>query len=338
MIPPAFRLAYNRAMPLFPLLMLWLWAIPLAHALPLAPMDPQRLAAAGGGSAWFDGYHPRRNPAAGALYSGREDVRLRLFWGPRTRRTPWAGGEAVRDQRLLGGELGLPRLPLALGAYTQARFQRIQGLEGGRLVTRELWRLESGADVARLLLDRAGQGLRIGLGLTPKLVSLRPRAAREDPALADPAAPLLRAGHDASLDMDLGLGGTFRFRWRWALVGRDLFAGRTPWPDGSGAFGGPHWRVAGAYEGPRWAGTVELDANATHRGLGGRERRLIMATRLHLAGVKLYTGVAPDLLGNGPLRWGLGVAAAWRGASVELGLQREGPGRGVTALGLGWSF
>ncbi len=325
-------------MPLLPLLVLWLWAASFAHALPPAPMDPLRLAAAGGGTAWFDGYHPRRNPAAGALYSGREDVRLRLFWSPRTLRTPWDGGEAVTDQRLLGGELGLPRLPLALGAFAQARFQRIQGLEEGRLVTRELWRVESGADVARLLVDRAGRGMRIALGLTPKLVSLRPRAAREDPALADPSAPVLRSAHDARLDMDLGLAGSFRFHWRWALVGRDLFAGRTPWPDGSGAFGGPHWRAAGAYEGPRWAGTVELDVNAVHRGLGGRERRLVIAARVNLTGVRLYTGVAPDLLGNAPLRWGTGLAVAWRGLSLEAALQRSGPGGGITALGLGWAF
>ena len=321
----------------FPLL----WLPLVACALPPPVGDPAGLAMAGAGAALADvDYRPRLNPAAGALASDRDDVHLRLAWSPEGR-TPWPGnGAPVEDRRLLGGELGLPHLPVSLGAFTQARFTRIQGASGSELVTREAWRIESGADVARLWVDRAGQGRRIGVGVSAKLVSLRLRAAREAAATADPAHPRLQRAHDGRLDLDVGALGTWAFRWRWALVARDLFAGKTPWPDGVGALAdGPSATAALAWRGPRWSWAADLDLTARHRGLGGRERRLALglawATGEHLT---LRAGAAPDLLGHGALRLGGGVRLRWGGLAVEAAAQKQGPGGTLTALGLEWAF
>ncbi len=319
-----------------------LLGLPLAAAaLPPPPGDLAALAMAGAGAALADvDYRPRLNPAAGALASDRDDVHLRLAWSPGGR-TPWPGdGEPVEDRRLLGGELGLPHLPVSLGAFTQARFARIQGPSGPDLVTREAWRIESGANVARLWVDRAGQGRRLGVGVSAKLVSLRLRAAREVIATADPARPPLDRIHDGRLDLDVGALGTWAFRWRGALVVRDLFAGAVPWPDGQGRLAdGPSATAALAWRGPRLAWALDLDLTARHRGLKGRERRLALglawATSEHLT---LRAGLAPDLLGHGAPRLGGGARLRWRGLAVEGAVQRQGPGGAFTALGLDWAF
>ncbi len=310
-------------------------------AVPPPSGDLAALGMGGAGAALADvDYRPRLNPAAGALASDRDDVHLRLGWSPRGR-TPWRGGDSpVEDRRLLGGELGLPHLPVSLGAFTQARFTRMQGPDGPELVTREAWRIESGADVARLWMDRAGQGQRLGVGVSAKLVSLRLRAAREAIATADPARPPLDRVHDGRLDLDVGALGTWAFRWRGALVVRDLFAGTIPWPDGQGRLAdGPSAIAALAWRGARWSWALDLDLVARHRGLGARERRLAFGIAWAVGErFTLRAGLAPDLLGHGALRLAGGARLRWRGLAVEAAAQKQGPGGPFTALGLEWTF
>jgi len=315
---------------------------PLAAAAVPPPVgDLAGLGMAGAGAALADvDYRPRLNPAAGALASDRDDVHLRMAWSP-SGRTVWPGsGPPVEDRRLLGGELGLPHLPISLGAFTQARFARIQGATGPARVTREVWRIESGADVARLWVDQAGRGRRLGVGVSAKLVSLRMRAARTTDASADLAHPDLRRAHDGRLDVDVGALATWAFRWRWALVARDLLAGSRPWPDGVGRLAdGPTATAALAWRGARWSWALDLDLAARHRGLGGRERRLAggvaWAPNEHLT---LRAGAAPDLLGHGALRLGGGLRVRWGALALEAAAQKQGPGGALTALGLEWAF
>ncbi len=295
-----------------------------APALPWQGADPAAVAMAGAGAALVDGYRPRLNPAAGALYEGRRDVSIQGLWsGPH--RPPEGVG-----RRFLGGEVGLPQLPLSLGAFLQARFLRMQETGAGRSRTREAWRIESGADVAWRWRDRPGRGRRLAFGLSPKLVSTRLRAR-------DGNAPL-QVRHQGRLDLDAAVLGGHAFRWRWALVARDLFARGAPWPDGGAADTGPRLTAALAWRGPRLGVAADLDLDARHRLLGGRERRLALGLRWATPRMTWRAGLAPDLLGGAPLRWGLGATLTAAGWSLSWSTQGEGPGRPITTLGLGWAF
>jgi len=345
----------RRSFPLLPVMTLLggLLGNGMAQAIPFQIFEPRALGMGGATVALADRYSARNNPAALALLGESQDVFLEFpSLGRNTvssrledRLQAFQSASApVRDAardtlngsrrwRILqgGGSLGLPNLPVALGASLYGYY--LESIEAyaptptnSRIRLRGLSVVESQITLAKSLRPWPGSSSRLALGLAPKLMLVRSYfydAASDDTVLQ-------RLGKQVRdhnrFNLDLGLTQEFAYTWKLGLLVRNALPLDARYANGEAAPLARQWRAGLSHRRGAHYYTLDLDLNPSRRQDGQQTQHLALGADLALGQHwRLRMGMALDLR-SGMAQPAGGVGVGWRHLRLDLAAMRQTQG------------
>ncbi len=321
----------------------WITLANTALALPFQAFEPRSLAMGGAVAALADRYTLFANPAALSVLQESQNVFLELAALGRQQTRGQQLEQALADfkdngdastlngqqrQRGLhaGGSIGLPNLPIALGAALQGYFLESLAAyapptgSGSQIRLRAISVIETRVTLARVFGNRQAGANRLALGVSPKLQLLRSYAYDGASETTDLAQIPWDVRDQGRFNIDLGLVKEFAYTWKVGLMGRDILPSRISYANGEILFLEPQWRAGLSHRSGFIRYAMDVDLNP-HRRLNDQRTRDISLGLEWLAGRwRIRSGIklnAFDLTSPSP---SLGLGLMFKHARADAGI------------------
>ncbi len=322
-----------------------------ALAIPFQVLEPRTLGMGGAATALADRYSARSNPAALALlgesqdvflelpmlgrntFSSRLEQRLQAFQetppGPARTMARDALNGSHRRRILQGGaSLGLPNLPVALGASLYGYY--LENIEAyaptpadSRIRLKGLSVVESQITLARALRPWQGNSNRLAMGMAPKLMLVRSYfydAASDNTALQRLGK---QVRDDNRFNLDLGLVQEFAYTWKVGLLVRNVLPLDARYASGETVPLKTHWRAGISHRRGAHYYALDLDLNSSRRQDGQQTQQLALGADLAVGRHgRLRMGATLDTR-TGTTQPAMGMGAEWRHLRLDVALARQ---------------